>query len=838
MEFLPPMDACSWRITWADCYSCAGIKMPNSREDSMLSSDRSKHSFVLALLVACLPCATIVTAAERAPRYKDRRAPVAERVEDLLARMTLEEKVAQITTTWTTKLQMFDQKLRFDPAKASALYPHGIGQFGRPSDGKASNPRADGVGIRKTVEIVNAVQRHALEKTRLGIPVLFHEEGLHGYQAREATSFPQAIALASSWDPALVRQVYNIVGREIRARGVHLVLAPVVDVARDPRWGRIEETFGEDPYLVSEMGVASITGFQGDTLPLGAGKVFATLKHMTGHGQPESGTNVGPANISERVLREVFFPPFEQAVKRTQIRAVMASYNEIDGVPSHANDWLLKDVLRGEWGYKGAVVSDYNAIEQLADLHHIAANHSEAAVRALRAGVDMDLPDGVAFRTLVGSVREGRISEKELDIAVRRTLEIKFLAGLFEAPFADAGTAQRVTDNAEARALAAHAARRSVVLLKNDGILPLDRSRINTLAVIGPNASAVRLGGYSGEPRRAISVLQGLQAKLGNAVKVVHAEGARITESDDWWADEVKLADPGENGQRIAAAVELASLADVVVLVLGDTEQTSREAWDFDHLGDRASLDLVGDQNVLAESIFGLGKPTVVVLLNGRPLAVNTIAQRANALVEGWYLGQEGGTAMADILVGDANPGGKLPVTIARSVGQLPMFYNRKPSARRGYLFDTAEPLFPFGFGLSYTSFTIGAPRLSATAIGTSDSVDVSVEVRNTGKRAGDEVVQLYVRDKVSSVTRPVIELKGFQRITLGPGETKRLKFTLTPEAFSLWDSSMKRTVEPGEFEILVGPNSVDLKSAVLTVGSGLQANRAGMADAAQVSAR
>jgi beta-glucosidase len=498
----------------------------------------------------------------------------------------------------------------------------------------------------------------------------------------------------------------------------------------------------------------------------------------------------------------------------------MASYNEIDGIPSHANTWLLNDVLRGEWGYQGTIVSDYTAIEQLADEHHIAQTHADAAILALRAGVDMDLPDGVAYRTLVDSVRAGRVTERELDVAVRRTLELKFLAGLFEDPFANVRYAQRITDNAEARALALHAARRSIVLLKNDGVLPLDTSRINTLAVVGPNAAAVRLGGYSGVPRRAVSVLQGMEAKFGNRVKVVHAEGARITESDDWWADEVKLADPGENGQRIAAAVELASIADTVVLVLGDTEQTSREAWDKKHMGDRSSLELVGDQNVLAEAILGLGKPTVVVMLNGRPLSINSIAQRANAVVEGWYLGQEGGTAVADVLAGDVNPGGKLPVTIARSVGQLPMFYNRKPSARRGYLFDTTEPLFPFGFGLSYTTFEIGAPQLSATTIGPNDAVEVSVTVRNTGKRAGDEVVQLYLRDKVSSVTRPIIELKGFERLTIAPGQTKTARFKLDAQALSLWNAKLERVVEPGEFEISIGPNSVDLKSATLVVAA------------------
>lgn len=752
------------------------------------------------------------------PLYKDRNAPVEARIDDLLARMTIEEKVAQLLTTWTTKVEIFDEHLRFDAAKASARYPHGIGQFGRPSDRSANNPRDDGRNVRETVELVNAIQRYARDKTRLGIPVLFHEEGLHGYQAVDATSFPQPIALASAWDPALVREVYSVVAREIRARGVHLVLAPVVDVARDPRWGRIEETFGEDPLLVSELGVAAVLGFQGESLPLGPDKVFATLKHMTGHGEPENGTNTGPANISERILREVFLPPFEQIVRRTPVRAIMASYNEIDGIPSHANRWLLNEVLRKEWGYKGAVVSDYQGIEQLADLHHVAADHAEAAIEALRAGVDVDMPDGVSFRTLVESVRANRVSEKEIDVAVRRVLAIKFLAGLFEQPFADARAAERLTDNAEARELAARAARRSVVLLKNDGVLPLDSSRLKTLAVIGPNAAVARLGGYSGEPRRSISVLEGIRAKVGSSVEVVHAEGARITESDDWWADEVELADPAENAQRIQEAVRLAQDADAIVLVVGDTEQTSREAWAYDHLGDRASLDLVGDQEALANALFALGKPTVAVLLNGRPLAVGALAARANALIEGWYLGQEGGTAMADILFGDANPGGKLPVTIPRTVGQLPMFYNHKPSARRGYLFETTEPLFPFGFGLSYTTFEMSAPRLSSSTIELDETVDVAVDVRNTGSRIGDEVVQLYVRDKVSSVTRPVLELKGFQRVTLAPGETKTVMLKVTPEALSFWDTSMTRIVEPGEFEILVGPSSAELKSALLTV--------------------
>jgi beta-glucosidase len=754
------------------------------------------------------------------PIYKDPAASSNARVDDLLGRMSLEEKVAQMLAIWEGKTEVFDKDLQFDAAKAAAKYPNGFGGFSRPSDlrGAVSPRLAHGRDTRATVKLVNAIQHFAVEKTRLGIPVWFHEEGLHGYAAVDGTHFPQAIALASSWDPELIRRVNSIVGREIRARGVVQALSPVVDVARDPRWGRIEETFGEDPYLVSQLGVAAVRGLQGDTLPLEDGKVFATLKHLTGHGQPESGTNVGPASISERTLRENFFPPFEEVVRRTNIRAVMPSYNEIDGVPSHANRWLLHDVLRGEWGFKGAVVSDYGGIEQLMSLHHVEPDLASAAIRALNAGVDVDLPDGLAYRTLVDSVHQGRVAEAQIDAAVRRILELKFLAGLFEHPFADAAAADALTGNAEARAAALDAAHRSAVLLKNDGILPLAISPHNTLAVIGPNAAVARLGGYSVTPRQAISALQGIRAKLANHEQVVYAEGVRITDDDDWWANDVKLADPVKNAELIKAAVKVAAGADEIVLILGDTEQTSREGWADTHLGDRDSLELVGQQNDLATAIFDLHKPTVVVLLNGRPPAVVNIAARANGLIEGWYLGQEGGTALADILFGDVNPSGKLPVTLARSVGQLPVFYNRKPSARRGYLFDTTEPLFPFGFGLSYTSFDIGAPRLSASSTKTDGSVTVMADVRNTGSRAGDEVVQLYVREEVSSVTRPIKELKGFQRLSLAPGETKTVSFELNPRSLQFWNVEMHRVVEPGAFTIMVGADSVNLKKTVLTV--------------------
>ena len=773
----------------------------------------------LGLLAIGLLAATTLNAQERAS-YRNSAAPIEQRVEDLLARMTQEEKIAQITAIWTQKSQLLDRNGQFDPAAARRLYPSGIGHFARPADlvGPGDPLKTPYRDVRQTIELVNAIQRYA-RSTRLGIPVLFHEEGLHGYAARGATHFPQAIALASTWDPALLERVFTVVAREIRARGVQLVLAPVVDVGRDPRWGRIEETYGEDPYLVGELGVAAVRGFQGPTLPLAKDRVFATLKHMTGHGQPESGTNVAPANISQRILREVFFPPFRAAVERGNAQAVMPSYNEIDGIPSHVNRWLLQDVLRGEMGFKGAIVSDYFAIKELVEVHHTTTDPLSAAVRAFKAGVDFDLPDGESYAQLPRALAQGLITQAEIDDAVRRMLRLKFLAGLFEDSNADVKRAVAITDNAEARALALETARKSVVLLKNDGVLPLRAERLKTLAVIGPNAARIDLGGYSNVPNHVVTVLDGIKAKLGERVRVVSAEGVRLTESGDWYDNEVVLADPQRNRERIAEAVQVAQGADAIVLVIGGSSATSREAWAKNHLGDRAALGLIGEQDELVQAMFALRKPVAVVLINGQPLSIPDVAARANALLEAWYPGQEGGTALADILFGDANPGGKLPVTIARSIGQLPMFYNQKPSAHRGYHFDSAEPLFPFGYGLSYTTFEIGAPRLSTARIAPNGSVTVSVDVRNTGAVAGDEVVQLYVRDVASSITRPVKELKAFRRVALQPGAAATVEFTLGKDAFAFWNEAMQYVVEPGEFQIMAGPNSVDLKTAVLMVG-------------------
>jgi len=757
--------------------------------------------------------------------YWNAALPTEQRVEDLLARMTLEEKVAQIITVWDSKKAIQSAGDVFDPVKASQVYPNGIGQIARPSDrsGPASPRQIGRRSIKDSVAYVIAAQKWAMQNTRLGIPILFHEESLHGLAAKDATAFPQAIGLASSWDPDLAREINALIAEETSARGVHLVLSPVVDVARDPRWGRIEETFGEDPYLVGEMGVASVEGLMGTSRKLAPGKVMATLKHMTGHGQPESGNNVGPAQISERTLREMFFPPFEQVVKRTKIDAVMASYNEIDGVPSHANRWLLHDVLRGEWGYEGAVVSDYYAIEDMARLHHIAADNAGAGELALKAGVDVDLPEGAGFKDLARSVREGRVSQEAVDNAVRRLLTLKFNAGLFDNPWPDLAKAQ-TSNGAAGVALARKAAERSLVLLKNNGALPLalpDKAsgKKPTIAVIGPNADVARLGGYYGEPRASVTPLAGLRAAVGDRATIVHAQGVEIVKGDsDWWDDAVELADPAANRQRIAEAVEVAKSADTIVLFIGDTEKTSREGWAASHLGDRTSLDLVGEQNELFAALKALGKPVVAVLINGRPPSYPTIAAEADAVLETWYAGEQQGTAIADALLGRVNPGGKMPVSTARNVGQLPNFYNYKPSARRGYLFDEVTPLYPFGWGLSYTTFSLAPPVLSATRIKPGEGVTVTVRVTNTGTRAGDEVVQVYLRDEVSSVTRPVKELVGFKRVTLSPGESRDVAIPVAARSFMLWDAAMKHVTEPGSFTIMTGSNSAEVQSVKLEV--------------------
>ena len=776
-----------------------------------------------ALAVAQAPMAL----AQAGPVYKDARAPIAARVADLMARMTLAEKVQQIRTAWQGKGEMIDD-LAFNPAKASAAFPDGIGHVTRPSDkrgvpgitGASGGTAARWRTPEQTVAFINALQRWAVEDTRLGIPVLVHEESLHGYMATEATMFPQAIALAGSFDIDLMRRVQSVTAREVRARGVPLVLSPVVDIVRDPRWGRIEETWGEDPYLCAEMGVAAVEGLQGPGKfeKLRDGKVFATLKHMTGHGQPEAGNNISPAQLSERELRENFFPPFREVVRRTSVGAVMPSYNEIDGIPSHANTWLLGEVLRGEWGFDGVIVSDYGGVHELATLHHVATDLEDAAHQALLAGVDSELPEGMAFATLAEAVEAGRVPVELVDTACARMLAFKFRAGLFENPYGDAELAARITGNEEARALALEAARKGLCLLTNrNGALPLDPASMGRVAVIGPNHAIARLGGYSSVPKQTVSLIEGLR-QIAPEADFVTAQGVFITTSEDRSQSAIELAPRARNLELIAEAVEVARTADRIVLAIGDTEQTSREGFAKTHLGDRVDIDIVGEQNELVDALAALGKPLIVCAINGRPPSWPNVIDKADAVLECWYAGQEGGTAIAEALLGRNNPGAKLPVTVVRNEGQVPYFYNHKPSARRGYLFDDKAPLFAFGHGLSYTEFAISAPRPAKTRFRRDEPVVVEAEVSNTGAMAGDEVVQLYVTRHDVSVTQPVLELKGFERVTLAPGERRTVRFEIEPRRLTIWNKAMEEVNEPGPLTLSVGNSSASLTSVEVEI--------------------
>ncbi len=740
--------------------------------------------------------------------YRDSRLAIEQRVADLLSRMTLEEKIEQIAGGRVR--QILDTTGKFKPEDAP-------GAFRRLHSNDSDFSPHDSAVLR------NAAQRYLIEKTRLGIPAIFQGEALHGFMQNGSTSFPQALGLASTWDPDLVREVFNAAGDEMASSGVNQAFTPVLDLARDPRWGRTEETYGEDPYLAARIGVAAVEGLQGPNYLIDRHHVLATAKHFAVHGQPESGTNTAPGNYSERVIRENFFVPFRAAVEEAHVGSVMASYNEIDGIPSHINQWLLQRVLRQEWGFRGYVTSDGNGLDMLVNTHHVAANKAQAARLAIAAGVDFDLSDGSTYMTLLDQVRQGIVPEQQLDDAVAHVLAAKFRLGLFENPSVDPDYAQKVTNSAEHQQLARKAAEEAIVLLKNENnLLPLDMKKLKTIAVIGPNAADVHLGGYSREPAHQVSILEGIRARVGSQARVLYAEGCKITTAQEgwrgWYENDVKLVDPATQATAIRNAVEVARKSDVAIVVVGENESTNREAWSEQHLGDRDSLDLLGAQNNLVRAIVETGKPTIVFLINGRPLSINYIAEHVPAILEGWYLGQEGGTAAAEVLFGDVNPGGKLPITFPRSVGQLPDYYNHKPSINRMYAFSTRSPLFPFGSGLSYTSFRFENVHVEPQQIYPGGEATVSVDVVNTGARAGDEVAQMYVHERVASVTRPVMELEGFERVHLDPGQRKTVKFRLGPKELSMLNADMHWVVEPGTFDVMVGPSSSQTASVPLVV--------------------
>ncbi len=750
----------------------------------------------------------------RTPIYKDSSRPVEERVEDLLKKMTPEEKVAQLYPLRIVDSLAWDEEGNFISTQDTTRLKQGIGAFWAMTIySKAPRERA---------LYINSLQKYMVEKSRLGIPAFVFAEGLHGYLAPGGTSFPQAIALGSTWDTALIRQVYSAASLEASACGVTQFLSPVVDLAREPRWGRTEECFGEDPYLVSRMGLAAIYGFQGIGDSIDTNHAAVTLKHFAGHGQPEGGRNIAPVNCSEREFRESHLYPFEIAVKMGKAQSVMVSYNEWNGVPNHINHYLLTEILRDEWGFDGFVMSDGGGLDVTYKDHLAAKDSAESGILSLLAGIDYDLGSRGCFAALDKLVTDSLVPIEAIDRAVKNVLRVKFRCGLFDNPYVNLDRIEEIMNCNEHKALALKAAREGIILLKNEGhILPLDSAKIKTLAVIGPNAADIHLGGYSGIPMKGVSVLEGITEFAEDKIKVLYAEGCKITlnETVNWIINENPiLSTPDIDEKLIKEAVTIAKKSDAVLLVLGENELVNREAWNETHLGDVDHLKLVGRQEELAKAILATGKPVAVLLINGRPLSINYLAQHALAILEGWYLGQETGHAVADVLFGEVNPSGKLSVTIPGNVGQLPCYYNRKPSRFREYVNSNSTPLFPFGFGLSYTEYKYKKLRLSRKEIAVGDSLEVYVNITNVGSRNGDEIVQLYIHDLISLPTRPVKELKDFARITLKAGESKKVTFLITSEKLGAFNLDMEREVQPGEFAIMVGKNSSDFLSDTLLV--------------------
>ena len=759
------------------------------------------------------------------PVYKDADAAIPDRVHDLLVRMTLEEKVAQLESQWVlsvlgpTKMSSIFEGDRVNDAKVRKFAANGLGTYSFSDEFNGASPADSRFGAKRR----NLLQAWIMKNTRLGIPILFHGEALHGAVVPGATNFPAAVGLGSTWDPELIETTFSTVALESRAAGNALVLAPVLDLSRDPRFGRVEEMYSEDPYLVAKMGVAAVRGLQGTEDRLDQSHVFATAKHFV-HGQPENGTNAGPSDFSERTMRTYFLYPFEEVVKKAHVEAVLPSYNTtFGGVPSTGNPWLLKEVLRKEWRFTGITTSDYFAIPELASRQHVAADTAAAGLLAFKSGVDMELPASSAFPSLVDAVKAGKLDQQEIDEAVGRVLTAKFRAGLFEHPYVDEERAAAEVGSKERVKLARHVADEAIVLLQNNGnALPLKTGAMKTIAVIGPNGKKERLGGYSSLPPYYVSIVDGIQARAGAGVKVSYAEGCRISEPDQGPNFDMTAVykAPTEEADRklIQEALEKAKSADLIVLALGGNETVSREALTKSIAGDSDTLELPGRQNELVQEIAKLGKPMVAVLLNGRPYSIQQLAAKVPAILEGWYLGQETGNAIAGVLFGDVNPSGHLPVTIARNVGQLPVYYYKEPAARRAYVFDDNSPLFPFGFGLSYTSFSFNPPVLDRDHISAGEAAKVSVEVTNTGSRPGDEVVQLYIHHPVSSVVQPVIALRGFKRVHLDAGSSTTVSFVVGPEELSIWDLQMKRTVEPGPVDLLLGASSAETSSVRLTI--------------------
>lgn len=740
-----------------------------------------------------------------------------QRIDALLSQMSLDEKLAQLGSCWVYELQTGGA---IDPKKLGAKLKDGIGQITRVGGASTLAPSS-------IARAGNRIQRFLVEETRLGIPAILHEESCCGPMVLGGTVYPQMIGLAASFQPELAQVMTRAIRGQLLAIGARQALAPVLDLAFDARWGRIEETFGEDPILVSAFGVAYISGLQSESLSTG---VAATGKHFIGHSLSQGGQNCGPVHIGLRELHDVYLIPFLAAIRDAHLAAIMNAYPEVDGEVVAASRSILTELLRGTLGFEGLVVSDYDSVAMIHNYHHAAADPSSAACLALEAGIDVELPTRDCYADpLRAALEAGDITLEFVDRAVRRHLALKFDLGLFDNPYVAEGGASDVLDTPAHRQLARQIARQSLVLLKNNGILPLAKD-LHTLAVIGPNAHDGRnqLGDYSYvadvelhvllapagssfvdldrstlEPAEVhvVTVLDGIRARLPAKTEVLFAQGCDLIDHVPGGIDE---------------ALQAAQRADILILVLGERSGLTPSCTTGE-TRDSADLRLPAVQEELARVLVATGKPLVVVLINGRPLAIPWLADHAHAILEAWLPGEEGGHAIAEALFGEVNPGGKLPITFPRSVGQVPLFYNHKPSGMRSnwygdYVAEKAEPLFPFGHGLSYTTFEYGSLSLSPSRATSGESVAIACEVTNTGSVAGEEVVQLYIRDEVASVPRPVKQLMGYARVALQPGERKTIRFALPVNQLAFTSSAMSLVIEPGRIQVMIGSSSDDIR--------------------------
>jgi beta-glucosidase len=727
---------------------------------------------ILALLLSANPVSQ---------SQPQQRRDVEKEINSLLARMTLEEKLGQLQ--------------QLDGEGNGSYRPEHVDLARRGLLGSTLNVRG--------AKVTNELQRVAVTESRLKIPLIFGYDVIHGYR----TIFPIPLAEASSWDPASVERAASIAAAEARAVGLHWTFAPMVDIARDPRWGRIMEGSGEDPFLGSAMARARTHGFQGNDYSA-PDKVVACAKHYVGYGAAEGGRDYNTTDISEWSLRQTYFPPFKAAVD-AGIGTLMSAFNDLNGIPASANHFTLTRVLRDEWKFDGFVVSDYTSVQELIN-HGLAADGKDAANLALNAGVDMEMVSRLYNQNGAALLKEGKLTQATIDEAVRRILRIKFRLGLFDNPYAEEARESRVVFSTANQTAAREIAGRAMVLLRNDrNTLPISKN-VNSIALIGPLADSQKdmIGAWSGDGKAsdAVTLLQGIKSKVGPKVKINYAKGCDVTSDNTSGFDE---------------AVNTAKSSDVVIMAIGEAAEMSGEA------SSRSTLDLPGRQLDLVKAVQATGKPVIVVLMNGRPLTISWLAENSPAILETWFAGTEAGNAIADVLFGDVNPGGKLPVTFPRSLGQVPIYYNHMNTGRppdpnskwnSKYIDIDWTPLFPFGYGLSYTQFALSNLQLSARNIQPDGKLTLTVDVQNTGSRAGDEVVQLYIRDVAASVSRPVKELKGFQRVALKPGEKKRLEFLLTGEQLGFWNRELRFVVEPGEFKVMVGANSMDLIETKLEV--------------------